>query len=153
MLNFANRKANQPIQDWRHKQKSRCFAQVATETDCPASDCGWDEFHNGPIKADCLVCGGRGRLITFVQHEFMAIPVWGADRFAYLAPAPGTELGDCELGIEKNVEWLMDRVMESQTSYLNVDGKILRPSVMSPNIVPQVGEAIIVTCKLFTNTN
>lgn len=152
MLKSWTHKAHQPIQNWRVQNANRCIAFFTQETECHGEACGWDEFSQSAKRIDCLVCGGKGKLFSFEQQPFLSVVNWISDRFLYPAVAPGTELGDVMLGVDESELWIIRRVLESQRSYIQADDKTVRPLSISPNIVPQVGESSLVSCKLYTNT-
>lgn len=133
--------------------RSRATLQFATETDCTAAGCGWDEFTQSALKPDCTVCNGKGKTITWKSTQIFARVVWSNVSLNYVAPTPGVELGDVTLGIgSKDVDSIQE-VMDNERSYVLVDGRTVKPfKTPELNQIPGVGESYLVGCKLFTPT-
>lgn len=150
MLDFYTRNNQTTLDNWRLAGTPRIVAYLASESDCTNPLCGWDEFTQSGKLMDCAVCGGDGKIITFQEHTFRARVVWGAADLRYMQPTPGVEIGDVYLGIVRGDNWLITKLLESQRSYLVVDGKTVRPTSVNPSVVPNVGEGYLVSCKLYT---
>lgn len=132
-------------------QTSRVFARIPTETNCPASDCGWDEHNQSAKKVDCLICGGEGKLTTWVNYNVLARVLWtGMLRYVYQQPTTGVELGDCILTVSR--EWLplIEQVFNNERAYIGVDDKNVRPKTLQSNTLPGIIEEYEFVCYVFT---
>lgn len=151
MLDYWNRGNQQSLSAERQADdRSRVVAKYPTKTNCPAADCGWDEFTHSSKKADCTVCKGVGKLITWQTYYIRARVSWTAMlQFSFMVPTPGVELGDVILTIDQMNKGLLDTVYGDPEAYLIVDGKNVRPKTIQVIDVPHIGQEYQVVCNLW----
>jgi len=152
MMDFWTRANANTLTSERHADdRSRVAVQMPTETNCPAADCGWDDFQQSAKKADCLTCGGVGKLITWQTYYLRARVSWTAlMQLTFLAPTPGVEQGDVLLTIAQQDLYLVELVQKTARAYLIVDAKTVRPVSVSKLDVPHIGEEYQCVCNSFT---
>ena len=150
MLNFWSANMARPLEDWRLNSQGRVTIYLAKETDCTNPLCGWDEFSQSGKLADCAVCHGAGKITTFTKRSLLARVVWGNTQLQCIPPTPGIEVGDVTLGIVPADLPLIQQVLDSERSYLMVDGFSVRPLNTSVSNIPGIEEAYLVTCSRFT---
>lgn len=139
--------------NWRlNGTPGRVVIHQLVETGCPYPGCGWDEFTQSGKLTGCPACGGAGKLFTDKLTVLRARVVWGATNFSFAPPSPGVELGDVTLGIATADLGIIQEILAEQRSFLVVDGQTVRPTVISPSVIPDVGEGYFVSCNLFTNS-
>lgn len=151
MLDYFTANNNAHLENWRLLGTPRVYAYLPTEAECTYPGCGWDAFSQSGKLTGCPQCQGRGKLFHWEVSTLRARVVWGNANLNYMQPAPGTEIGDVYLGITLADGELMDALIATQRAYLMVDGKRVRPNNTAPNIVPGIGEGILVTCNLYTD--
>jgi hypothetical protein len=150
MLNHWNVAGAQALREWQNQGlPGRVVAHVSQETNCPYVGCGWDEHSQSGKLLGCPTCGGAGKLFTFELVPFRAVVVWGKSDLSYILHTPGIEVGDVYLRVETAVLAAVNTVLASQRSFFKVDGISVRPSSITPAIVPGLVEATLVSCKRF----
>jgi hypothetical protein len=128
----------------------RIVVYRAIESECPAPGCGWDEFSGSAKKVDCTFCGGVGKVITWNKYAMRARATWSPTELRYINPTPGIEMGDCTLVVSRRELAVIEQVMQSERSYILVDGKAVRPTHTSPCVLPGITEGYLVNCNLIT---
>jgi hypothetical protein len=71
-------------------------------------------------------------------------------QFAYPFPTSGTELGDCMITVPYEFVGIMDKVMNSERSYIVANDKTVRPTSKQEQHIPGVLREYEYTCKLFS---
>ncbi|CAG0947024.1 hypothetical protein ANRL1_03570 [Anaerolineae bacterium] len=129
---------------------SRLRAHYPNETNCTATDCGWDEFTQSAKNTGCLTCHGKGKVSHWQTYYFRARVQWhGAVQLSFVAPTSGIEKGDLTLAVATQDKELMERVLVSDRAYITVEDKTVRPTVIQRLDVPTVGEEYQVVCNLY----
>lgn len=150
-MDYWTANMKRPLQDWRLKgAPGRVVAMLAQEVVCPQPDCGWDEFSQSAKRVDCPVCHGQGKVLTFDKRTIRARVVWANTYLNYLAVTSGVEMGDVSLGIERPDVETVNLVMAQERSYLLVDSKAVRPTSVSPMVIPGVEDGFQVICNVYT---
>jgi hypothetical protein len=128
----------------------RITAHYPRMTPCTASGCGWNSFTHSAIKSDCIICEGKGQIVTWQRYPMRARVSWaGMMQLTFVAPTPGIEQGDVVLTIAAMDKPLIDTVMASEEAYLEVDDKVVRPSAIQLIEVPHVGQEYQIVCTTF----
>ncbi len=151
MLDFFTAKTNAHLENWRLLGTPRVYAYLPKESECTYPGCGWDSFSQSGKLTGCPQCRGLGKQFHWEVTVLRARVVWGNANLNYLQPSPGAEIGDVYLGITRDDAEKIEQLIGLQRSYLLVDGKKVRPNNTAPNIVPGIGEGILVTCNLYTD--
>lgn len=150
MLNFWSASMAFPLEEWRVNSQGRVVLFLATETICTNPLCGWNDFTQSGKLVDCYVCHGAGKTFSYVKQPILARVVWGNTQLRYVAPTPGVEIGDVTLGIVPGDLPVIQSVLDSERSYIEVDGLTVRPLNTSVSNIPGIEEAYLVTCARFT---
>lgn len=149
MLNFWNASMAKPLEDYRLQSAGRVTLVLLSESDCPN---GRDSYSQScKLGPDCPYCHGAGVIIAKQFQSISARVVWGNTQFKYIAPTPGIQTGDVTLTIVPGDQDTMQAVLDSERSYIIVDDVVVRPTNMTPEIVPGIEEAFLVTCSIYFN--
>ncbi|MBI5305515.1 MAG: hypothetical protein HY868_25525 [Chloroflexi bacterium] len=149
MLNYWNGRNNSQLTLTR-QLGPRLLARYPSQQNCTAPDCGWDEFTQSAKKTGCPVCHGKGRIAGWTDYYFRARVKWNAAvQLAFAQPTSGIEMGDLTLTVSPYDKELMERVLNLDDAYIEVDGKQIRPSAIQRLDVPTVGEEYQVVCHLY----
>jgi hypothetical protein len=151
MLDFWNATSKTKFEDYRLiGLPDRVVVHYATETNCTATGCGFDEFSQSGIKADCLTCEGVGKIITWKKQNLRARVYWANAKLNYFAPTPGVEIGDCVLTVTKHDLPVIQEAMQNERSYIEVDDFKVKPTKVSSNVLPGIEGGYFVNCNLAT---
>lgn len=129
---------------------NRVVVHYAEETDCTATGCGFDSFTQSAKKIDCPTCKGTGKIITWKKQALRARVVWANAGLRYLFPVPGVEIGDCVLTVTKHDIHIVEETMQNERSYIVVDELKVKPTNITPNVLPGIDGGYFVNCNLTT---
>jgi hypothetical protein len=136
-LSFWTQQQAQGFDEYRHTHV--VYARIPTKTDCVASGCGWDELSQSAVNPACLVCGGVGKTLTWVNYNINCRLMWTNQiKFAYPYPTTGTEMGDCVIVVPYEFVGVMDAVMSNELAYIVANDKNVKPKSKQEQYIPGI---------------